>query len=160
MSALPVANWPGKCPKTMAVHPFWDIPLKRKMWNAMLGWPAEKLPAKWWQSWNRLNLTSPVSFHTLFTCSGIEFLWIWNCSSHYFLWEKYSAIVNVWCIKIRTKLSSALLLCLVRFLMHQTLKMFCHLKFCHNRRNHFFLHFLMSHKVQSVGKVFLPALNG
>ena len=28
---------------------------------------------------------------------------------------------NVWCIKIRTKLSSALLLCLVRFLMHQTL---------------------------------------
>ena len=28
---------------------------------------------------------------------------------------------NVWCIKIRTKLSSALLLCLVRFLMHQML---------------------------------------
>ena len=73
MFALPVANWPGICPRTMVVHPLWDITLKRKMLNAMLGWPVEKLPAKWWQSWNRLNLTSPVSFHTLFTCSGIEF---------------------------------------------------------------------------------------
>ena len=94
MFALPVANWPGKCPRTMVVHPFWDIPLKRKMSNAMLGWPAEKLPAKWWQSWNRLNLTSPVSFHTLFTCSGIEFDKFEIAVHTTFFWKNiYAAII-------------------------------------------------------------------
>ena len=38
-----------------------------------------------------------------------------DASSHYFF------VCNVWCIKNRTKLSSVLLLSLVRFLMHQTL---------------------------------------
>ena len=38
-----------------------------------------------------------------------------------FLKLKFKVIHNVWCIKNRTKLSSVLLLWLVRFLMHQTL---------------------------------------
>ena len=37
---------------------------------------------------------------------------------HYKTWP------NVWCIKNRTKLCNVLLLCLVRFLMHQTLSVY------------------------------------
>ena len=40
------------------------------------------------------------------------------------LLSSLNSTYNVWCIKNRTKLSNVLLLCLVRFLMHQTLLLF------------------------------------
>ena len=44
-----------------------------------------------------------------------------NCQNGTFL-PLHGVLINVWCIKNRTKLSSVLILGLVRFLMHQTLR--------------------------------------
>ena len=90
--------------------------------------------------WNLLSRA--LLFYFPFICNGVDEViiatfnitnkWIyWSfwyfefLDPRHHLWAVLTPIIlahtNVWCIKNRTKLTNVLLLCLVRFLMHQTL---------------------------------------
>ena len=65
------------------------------------------------------------SLGKLSLCGLVRFIALWakmKAQTKLYIPSTMKIVSNVWCIKNRTKLSSVLLLSLVRFLMHQTLQ--------------------------------------